>query len=313
MEPGLNERLAPAVDPRRLASAARRGRLAQCCLWLACLCLALALVPADGRTEPIDTEHLFGFTIGSDVGEAGEKEIEGSVTGRFAKRSGTYVAGTSTLSVEYVPIPNLRTELTGVVNAYDITGVSGLLDQHYTAFGGLGADIRYRLLDRATAPFGLAIGAEPHWGRSDEVTGEPAHQYGVDFVAAADWEVVPNRVVAAFNLLYQPETTRLKLTGTWSQDSMAGVAMAVMGQIRPGIFVGAEARYLRVYEASGFDNLAGEGFFVGPTIYFKLSERAWLAAAWSAQLAGHATATIGSLDLVNFERHQARVLFGVNF
>jgi hypothetical protein len=313
MEPRLNERLAPAAARRRFASVARRRRLAQSCLWLAYLGLALALVPAEGRTEPIDTEHLFSFTIGSDVGETGEKEIEGSVTGRFAKRDGTYVAGTSTLSVEYVPIPNLRTELTGVVNAYDITGVSGLLDQRYTAFGGLGADIRYRLLDRATAPFGLAVGAEPHWGRSDEVTGERAHQYGVDFVAAADWEVVPNRVVAAFNLLYQPETTRSKLTGTWSQDSTAGVAMAVMGQVRPGIFVGAEARYLRVYDGSGFDNLAGEGFFVGPSIYFKLSERAWLAAAWSAQAAGHATATIGSLDLVNFERHQARVLFGVNF
>src|ERR1700730_1010305 len=311
MEPGLNERLAPAADQRRFASAAWRRRWAQSCLWLACL--ALALVPANGRTEPIDTEHLFAFTIGSDVGETGEKEVEGSVTGRFAKRSGTYVAGTSTLSVEYVPIPNLRTELTGVVNAHDITGVSGLLDQRYTSFGGLGADIRYRLLDRATAPFGLAIGAEPHWSRSDEVTGEPAHQYRVRFLAAADWEVVPNRVVAAFNLLYQPETTRSKLTGTWSQDSTAGVAMAVMGQVRPGIFVGAEARYLRVYDGSWFDNPAGEGFFAGPTIYFKLSERGWLAAGWSAQVAGHATAAVGSLDLVNFERQQARVLVGMNF
>jgi hypothetical protein len=304
----LNERLATAADPPKLASAARRRRLAQSCLWL-----ALALVPADGRTETIDTEHLFAFTIGSDVGEVGEREIEGSATGSFAKRTGTYAAGTSTLSAEFVPIPDFRTEITGVVNAYDIAGVNGLADQHYTAFGGLAADFRYRLLNRATAPFGFAIGAEPHWSQSDEVTGEPAHQYGVDFVAAADWEVVPNRVVAAFNLLYQPETTRLKLTGMWSQDSKAGVAMAVMAQVRPGVFVGAEARYLRVYDGSGFDNLAGEGFFIGPTIYFKLSERAWLAAAWSAQAAGHATATVGSLDLVNFERQQARILFGVNF
>jgi hypothetical protein len=30
-------------------------------------------------------------------------------------------------------------------------------------------------------------------------------------------------------------------------------------------------------------------------------------------LAGHAPATVGSLDLVNFERQQARVLFGVEF
>jgi hypothetical protein len=307
---GRRRRDVPAVvrASRRLSSAPKRRRLAQSCLWL-----ALALVPADAWGEPIDTEHLFGFTIGSDVGEVGEKEIEGSITSRFAKRTGTDAAGTGTLSGEYVPMPNLRTELTGVVNAYDIAGVSGLLDQRYTAFGGLGADIRYRLLNRATAPFGFAVGAEPHWSRSDEVTGEAARQYGVDFVAAADWEVVPNRVVAAFNLLYQPETTRANLTGTWSQDSTAGVAMAVMAQIGSGIFIGGEARYLRIYDGSGFDNLAGHGFFVGPTIYFKLSERGWIAAAWSAQVAGHATATVGSLDLVNFERHQARVLFGTDF
>ena len=27
------------------------------------------------RADPIDTEHLFGFTIGTDVGEIGEKEL----------------------------------------------------------------------------------------------------------------------------------------------------------------------------------------------------------------------------------------------
>jgi hypothetical protein len=28
------------------------------------------------RADAIDTEHLFGFTIGTDVGEVGEKEFE---------------------------------------------------------------------------------------------------------------------------------------------------------------------------------------------------------------------------------------------
>jgi hypothetical protein len=275
--------------------------------------LVLAIIPTDARAEPIETEHLFGFTIGTDVGEFGEREIEGSVTGRFAKRTGTYGAASSTLSAEFVPLPNLRTEYTAAVAAYDITGVSGLADQRYAAFGGLSADIRYRLLDRATAPFGFAVGAEPHWGRADDVTGEPVSQYGVDFVAAADWEIVPDRVVAAFNLLYQPDTMRSKLTGTWSQESTAGLAFGVMAQVHSGIFVGGEARYLRQYDGLGLDAFAGQGFFVGPTVYFKLSERAWIAAAWSAQVTGQATTVAGSLDLVNFERRQARLLFGVNF
>src|SRR6202046_4843640 len=82
------------------------------CAVESCLLLALALIPTGGHTEPIETEHLFGFTIGSDVGDVGDKEIEGSVTGRFAKRTGTYDATASTLSAEFVPVPNLRTEYT---------------------------------------------------------------------------------------------------------------------------------------------------------------------------------------------------------
>jgi hypothetical protein len=293
---------------RHFVSAATQRKAASCCLLL-----VLSMISTGARTATIETEHLFGFTIGSDVGEVGERELEGSVTGRFAKRTGSYNAASSTLSAEFVPLPNLRTEFTGAIIGYDVAGVSGLTDQRYAAFGGLSADIRYRFLDRATAPFGFAIGAEPHWGRADEATGEPVNQYGVDFVAAADWEIIRDRVVAAFNLLYQPETMRSKATGTWSQESTAGIAMAVMAQVRSGIFLGGEARYLRKYEGLGLDTFAGQGFFIGPTVYVKLSEKAWIAAAWSAQVAGQTATSAGSLDLVNFERRQARVLFGVNF
>ena len=278
-----------------------------------CLLLALAIAPTGARTAPIDTEHLFGFTIGSDVGEVGEREVESSATGRFGKQTGTYNAASGTLSLESVPLANLRTEITGEVIGYGVTGVAGLDNQQYGAFGGLSADIRYRFLDRATAPFGLAVGAEPRWGRADDVTGQPANQYGVDFVAAFDWEPVRDRVVAAVNLLYQPETMRLKSTGTWSQQSTAGVAFGTMVQIRPGLFAGGEARYLRAYDGIGLDTLAGQGFFIGPTIYMQLPKKAWIALAWSAQVAGQATTSVGSLDLVNFERRQARFLFGVNF
>jgi hypothetical protein len=303
MDAEVNDHADPSVNVWPL-----RSGMAQ-----SCLLIVLSLVPADARAEPIETEHLFGFTIGTDVGEVGERELEGSATGRFGKRTGAYDAVSGTMSMEFVPLPNLRTEYTAAVNSYSIAGVTGLADQHYTAFGGLSADIRYQFLDRATAPFGFAVGAEPQWGRADDVTGEPVNQYGVDFVVAADWEVIPNRVVAAFNLLYQPETMRSKATGTWSQESTAGVAFGMMAQVHSGIFVGGEARYLRKYDGFGLDNFAGQGFFVGPTIYVKLSKQMWIAAAWSAQVAGEATTSVGSLDLVNFERRQARLLFGVNF
>src|SRR6201990_3353671 len=159
--------MAVLTASRRSISALKRSRTA-----ISCLSLALAFTPTRARTETIETEHLFAFTIGSDVGESGERELEGSLTGRFSKRTGTYDAGSGTMSAEFVPMPNLRTEFTAVVNSYDIAGVSGIADQRYTAFGGFSADIRYRLLDRASAPFGFAVGAEPNWNRSDSVSGE---------------------------------------------------------------------------------------------------------------------------------------------
>jgi hypothetical protein len=179
-ECGQDAPMAALMASRRFVSATKRGGAVR-----SCLLLALAILPTDAQTAAIETEHLFGFTIGSDVGEVGEREIEGSVTADLRSKTGSYNAASSTLSAEFVPLPNLRTEFTGVVVSYDIAGVSGLADQRYTSFGGLSADIRYRVLDRATAPVGFAIGAEPHWGRADDVTGEPVSQYGVDFVAAA--------------------------------------------------------------------------------------------------------------------------------
>src|ERR1700686_2125692 len=84
---------------------------------------ALAIMPVmlstGARGTPIETEHLFGFTIGSDVGEVGERELEGTVTGRHSKQTGTYGAAEGTFSAEFVPIPNLRPEITGAAVGYN--------------------------------------------------------------------------------------------------------------------------------------------------------------------------------------------------
>ena len=57
----------------------------------------------------------------------------------------------------------------------------------------------------------------------------------------------------------------------------------------------------------------GQALFVGPTAYFQLSPRTRLTAAWSTQAWGRPAGSNAALDLVNFERHQARLIFGVNF
>jgi hypothetical protein len=265
------------------------------------------------RAGEIDTEHLFGFTIGTDIGEVGEKEIEGQTTGRFGKRDGSYTGLSQMLSAEFTPMQNLRLEFNATGIYHDIAGVTGLADRRQGGWQGLSFDLRYRLLDRERAPFGLVIDAEPHWGRIDETTGEPVDQYGVDLSIAIDKELIPNRVVAAFNLLYGPEVMRSRVTGISSQEATLGFSTALMAQVRPGIFVGGEARYLRRYEGLSLDTFAGHALFLGPTVFAKLSEHAWIAAAWSMQVAGRSADDLGWLDLTNFERHQARLLFGFTF
>ncbi len=41
----------------------------------------------------VDSEHMFGFTVGSDIGSAGEIEIEGEQDSGFGKRMGPLLRG----------------------------------------------------------------------------------------------------------------------------------------------------------------------------------------------------------------------------
>ena len=110
---------------------------------------------ADVRDNKIDTEHLFGFLTGTDVGEAGDKEIENTTAGRFGKGTGSYRALSHTLALEYVPVENLRLEMGAIGGYHAISGVSDLDDVRRAGFQGLSLEMRYRLLARELAGFGL--------------------------------------------------------------------------------------------------------------------------------------------------------------
>jgi hypothetical protein len=84
-----------------------------------------------------------------------------------------------------------------------------------------------------------------------------------------------------------------------------------MMRVHPRIFVGTEARYLRTYDGLGLSAFAGHAVFLGPSVFAKLPGR--IAAGWSTQVAGRAAGDPASLDLTNFERHQATFKFGVTY
>jgi hypothetical protein len=272
-----------------------------------------ALLPASLHAEGIDTEHLFGFMIGTDVGNVGEREFQNQTTGRLARNGGGYRAVSEELELEFVAARNFRIELGTTFAAYDINGVPGIEDRRQLAWQGVSVDFRYRFLGREAAPFGLAFAVETHGDRIDETTAAAVRNYGTEFTLAFDRELVPNLAVAAFNLIYQPEWTRFVGTQAAEQESTVGAALGLMAQIRPDFFLGGETRYLRRYQGIGLEGLAGQALFIGPTAYFQLSERSRLTATWSAQAWGRPAGSNVALDLVNFERHQARLVFGVNF
>lgn len=306
----------PLVPLDGLAGFAAAGLLrrgAMLALLIALPLHAQAAEPREGtvaETSKLDTEMMFGFLVGTDVGKVGEKEFESETNLGLGKRGGSYGALAQTFALEYIPIENLRVELGAILAQHAISSVSGLDDQHHVDFQGLSLEMRYRLIDRERYGFGLALLAEPHWGRFDEIDGQPVNQYGAGFRVMLDKELAQDRIVGAFNLIYDPDVKRSRVTGEWSRESNIGLGAGLMARVRPDLFFGGEARYLRAYDSLGVDNFAGHAFFVGPNLYYQPFERLRVTASWSIQVAGHAVDDDGALDLTHFTRHQVRLKVG---
>jgi hypothetical protein len=179
------------------------------------LAAALAVVPAALHSTELETTHLFGFTLGSDVNDVGEKEAETETSGRFGKRGGSYSALSQAAAVKFIPFQDFSIESGAGVAYHDISGIPGLDDRRQLAFEVFLLEMRYRVLNRRSAPFGLTLGMDPHWARVDDISGEPVDRYGADFLIIADQELIEDRIFAAFNVLYEPDAIRSRITVPW--------------------------------------------------------------------------------------------------
>ncbi len=274
--------------------------------------------PAPLRAEEDDaiaigTDHLFAFNAGTDMDDPGAKELDASFSGRSGRGGGTYRSIESELSFQYQLTRNLQLELGTSGAFHHIKGVPGMDDRDSAAFGGLSGGLSYRLFDRATNGIGLAVAAAPYWTRVDDESGEPVNGFGSEFVVATDVNLVPNLLVGVINVSYEPETSKSRADGTWSRQNTLALSGGLMARLSKTIFAGLEARYLRQYDTIDFSTLAGEAFYLGPTISVTLSKSTWLTFGWNTQVAGRANGESGALDLTNFARHEAHVAFGASF
>src|SRR5262249_46401374 len=152
--------------------------------------------------------------------------------------------------------------------------------------------------------FGMMLSISPHWGFFDETSGVRINHFGVETLLSADREIVPNRLFAGLNLLFDTDRTRLLAGGQVAQEPVLGAGTAAALQVMPDVWLGGEARYLRSYDGAALNTFSGQAVYLGPALYARLGEKAWISAAWNFQVWGGATGVLGALDLTNFERHQ---------
>jgi hypothetical protein len=273
----------------------------------------------------IDTEDLFGFTEGSDVGDPGELEASIDSTGRF----GRYSVFSSTLEAEYTPVDRFSFAFDATFDRYWIRNVPDLENRNTGRLSQLSTQWRYQFIKRDPSPVGLTLSLEPQFGFFDQDTGERARRTALKAVLSLDTALVPERLFAALNLTYEAERVRPRtfvgLNGALEEvdasdpaavavirspaerESTIGISAAVAFQAVPNLFVGAEARYQRQYEGLDFKAFEGHALFLGPTLFVKVSDQVSLSAAWNVQVVGKANDGSGHLDLENFEWHQAKL------
>lgn len=262
----------------------------------------------------IETKYIFGdFTIGSSTDRAGDKGFEIESESDIGKRGGKYFANETELEFEYAPTKYLQIEAGPTLSFYNVAGVPGLDDRNSWGVNGFEADIRSIILERGPWPFGLTASIEPEYHSLDETSGEAVTNYGLENRLEADTELVKNRVYLAFNLLYEPETTRV-LGSSWQDESTIGGSSALAFRITPDVIIGADLWYLRHYDGATFGSFTGDTVYLGPTLYWHIKHHMLMSAAWETQVAGsEAGPPALNFDLTDFSRNRAKLLFEVEF
>jgi len=267
----------------------------------------------DHDAEGPDTEHIFGITMGSDIGEKGEFELELETFGGVGKRSGSYFTTATHTHFKYTVTDNLRVAPGFTLGTHKISGVPDLDDRGAFGLHDASVEFRYKLLDRHVAPIGWTLNFEPIASRIDDVGGQRIEGYGMVLSSLMDKEIIPNRLFGAFNIGYLGGASRLLATNAWSHDSDLVVGAGLSYQFFPTVLFGVETRYLQAFEGLGLDRRKGEALFVGPTFSIVLAKDVGLSGTWNFQVAGQALNDPRSLDLTNFERNQALLRLTAHF
>lgn len=305
---------------------------------------ATGSLASDPSDSIIGTDDLYGFTSGSDIGDAGARIVGVGTTWALGKRGGRFGAGATNFEFRYNISDDLQVGVGTNVDSFSIRDVPGLANREFSGFGGVTPALRWRLIERSLSPghpetggspIGLTLSLEPGIGLFDGATGDRVRTTALETRLALDGALVPQHLYGALNVSYEAERTQPRGLGSSNavrdaaesagtdpggvtrsdtrRESTLGLSGALTYQVVTDYFVGGEIRYRRAYEGLGLQSLAGQALFIGPTFFTDLGNEKSLAIAWSSQVTGKAQRGRGGLDLNNFSRHESRIAFRVGF
>lgn len=268
-----------------------------------------AAYAVEPKKTDVELGDVFGFTVPSDIPGPGEREFAHEIVGRFGRADGSYRVLDGKTQVGFgindwlAVTPGLLTTWASVSDA--VASHSGF------SVTGAAVEIKAKLLDRNRYGLGFALLAEPTFGWRDGETGDAVSSRGVEFRAAFDWALVPQRLFAGANIVYGLGSSRNHGQTEESSDLSGSAALAY--RFSETFFLGAEARYARAYDGLGLSSFQGEAVFLGPALFIKPSDKVSITLTWSPQVWGRDDGGTGHLDLVNFERQQAKLKVAVPF
>jgi len=281
--------------------------------WQAVLVLVALMLPSLAQAQesggtaqgPVDTEHIFGFAEGADIGENGERELEITATSLVGKL-GQYVGVQNETAFRYVVADGFRASIGDLTDYHAISGVPGLTDLHsVSVFGGVSSEFRWQFLNRFSSPLDLTLSFEPLWEHIDDTSGRSVQSYVMPLRLLADMALIPEKTFVALNLTYAP--TFARLGGLWQLQNEIEIALAACTAVTDNSFLGVEVRQFALNQ-NGF--FSGPAIFLGPSLFVRLSEAAIFKIVGEAQVP---VETGGRLDLVNYQRYQVRAVFALNF
>lgn len=269
---------------------------------------------AAAAAHPVETESLFGFTLGSDIDAEGTMGVALETMGGFGRRDGRYTGLNSKLEFSWAAAKNLSVSASLLGGYWNIANNPNLPDTNAMRFRGIGGEVRWRWLERGPSPVGLTLHLEPSITMADEVTGEAGTGFASENKLIMDAMLVPDRLWGAINLVYDVEQFRPWAEGAVTEEgSVGGITGALTARVSQSFFIGAEMRYLYAFDGLTIGKQVGRALYMGPTAYWRISDNAWLSLAWNIQVAGNENNDPRRLDLTNFSRNVVRIKFGWEF